>query len=242
MFHEQKTIKDMEKSVRGSKLIYECIADLTPRQTSSESATNEAEMSESEPGKKLVEPIIEEEESGDDSDMGGVDQGEQIPPLEEGPQLRWITKDCQPSTRNPSLEYILTAYEGEPENFQEVQSHKDKECWIKSMKEEMNSLWKNDTYELTELPNNREALENKWVFKLKNDDEKLLKYKTRLVVKGFGQKQGIEFDKIFSPVIKMCSIRVILGLATSMNLELEQLDVKIAFMDGDLDEGILMEH
>ena len=72
--------------------------------------------------------------------------------------------------------------------------------------EEMNSLWKNDTYELTELPKGRKALTNKWVFKLKNDDEKLLKYKARLVVKAFGQKQGINFDEIFSPVVKMCSI------------------------------------
>ena len=109
------------------------------------------------------------------------------------------------------------------------------------MRVEMNSLWKNDTYELIELPKGRKALKNKWVFKLKNDDQKLLKYKTRLVVKGFGQKQGIDFDEIFSPVVKMCSIRVILGLAASMNLELEQLDVKTAFLHGDLNEEIFME-
>ena len=99
----------------------------------------------------------------------------------------------------------------------------------------MNSLWKNNTYELTELPKGRKTLKNKWVFKLKNVDEKLLKYKARLVVKGFGQKQGIGFDEIFSPVMKMCSIQVILRLAASMNLELEQLDVKTAFLHGDLD-------
>ena len=68
------------------------------------------------------------------------------------------------------------------------------------------------------------------MFKLKNDDDKLLKYKARLVVKGLGQKQGIGFDEKFSPVVKMCSIRVILGLVASMNLELEQLDVKTAFL------------
>ena len=79
------------------------------------------------------------------------------------------------------------------------------------------------------------------MFKLKNDDVKLLKYKARLVVKGFGQKQGIDFDEIFSLVVKMCSIQVILRLAPSMNLELEQLDVKTAFLHGDLDEEIFME-
>ena len=109
------------------------------------------------------------------------------------------------------------------------------------MLEEMNSLWKKDTYELIELPKWRKALKNKWVFKLKNDGKKLLKYKAHLVVKGFDQKQGIDFDKIFSLVMKLCSIRIILGLAASMNLELEQLDVKTTFLHGDLDEEIFME-
>ena len=108
-------------------------------------------------------------------------------PLLEGPQLRQTTRERQPSTKYPSSEYILIANEGEPESFQEVQSHKDKDCWIKAMQEEMNSLWKNDTYELTKLLKRRKELKNKWVFKLKNNEEKLLKYKARLVVKGFGQ-------------------------------------------------------
>ena len=105
----------------------------------------------------------------------------------------------------------------------------------------MNSLGKNDTYELTELPKGKKTLKNKWVFKLKNDDEKLFKYKVHLVVKGFGQKQGIDLDEIFSLVVKMFSIRVILGLAVSMNIELEELDVKTAFLHGDLDGEIFMD-
>ena len=67
----------------------------------------------------------------------------------------------------------------------------------------MNSLWKNDTYKLIELLKGRKTLKNKRVFKLKNDDKKLLKYKARLVLKGFGQKQGIDFDEIFSPIVKI---------------------------------------
>ena len=69
---------------------------------------------------ELKEPVIEEEESGDDNDTRGVDQGEQIPPLEEGPQLRWTTRERQPSTRYPSLEYILILDGGELESLQEV--------------------------------------------------------------------------------------------------------------------------
>ena len=149
VFHEHETIEDMEKNVSGAKVTYKGVANVTPGQTSSESATNEVEMSESKPGAELEEPVIEKEESGDDSDTRSVDQREQIPSLEEGLQLRQTTREHRPSTRYQSLEYILIADEGEPESFQEVQSHIDKDCWIKFMQEEMNFLWKNDTYELT---------------------------------------------------------------------------------------------
>ena len=76
VFNEHETIKDMEKNVRGAKLTYEGVTDLTPGQTSSENATNEAEMSESEPRAELEEPVIEEEESGSDTLKfeGPVDQ------------------------------------------------------------------------------------------------------------------------------------------------------------------------
>lgn len=80
------------------------------------------------------------------------------------------------------------------------------------------------------------------MFKLKKDGSgKVVKYKARLVVKGFQQKKGIDFDEIFSPVVKMTSIRIILGMVASMNLELEQMDVKTAFLHGSLDEEIYME-
>ena len=73
------------------------------------------------------------------------------------------------------------------------------------MQEEMNSLHKNKTYEV-ELPKGKKALRNNWVFKLKKDSEKLVKYKARLVVKGFSQKHGVDLDEIFSPVVKMSYI------------------------------------
>ena len=107
------------------------------------------------------------------------------------------------------------------------------------MQEEMESLQKNGTYKLVELPKGKRPLKCKWVFKLKKDgDGKLVRYKARLVVKGFEQKKGIDFDEIFSPVVKMTSIRTILSLAASLDLEVEQLDVKTAFLHGDLEEEI----
>ena len=109
------------------------------------------------------------------------------------------------------------------------------------MHEEMYSLNKNKTYDLVELPKGKKVLKNKWVFKLKKDGHKLVKYKAWLVVKGFSQKQWIDFDVIFFPVVKMSSIRVFLGLVASLDLELEQIDVKTAFLHGDLKEEIYMD-
>ena len=77
---------------------------------------------------------------------------------------------------------------------------------MKAMQEEMDSLHKNKTYELIEIPKGKKALRNKWVFKIKKDSEKLVKYKARLVLKGFSQKHGVDFDEIFSLIVKMSSI------------------------------------
>ena len=80
------------------------------------------------------------------------------------------------------------------------------------------------------------------MFKVKVEEHNLKpRYKARLFVKGLGQRKGIDFDEIFSPVVKMSSIRTVLGLAASLNLEIEQMDVKTAFLHGDLEEKIYMK-
>lgn len=112
--------------------------------------------------------------------------------------------------------------------------------WEHAMKEEMDSLLKNQTWSLVELPEGKKALTNKWVYKIKEEVDGQQRYKARLVVKGFEQKKGIDYDEIFSPVVKMTSIRAILSLVATENLFLEQLDVKTAFLHGDLEEDIYM--
>lgn len=112
---------------------------------------------------------------------------------------------------------------------------------MESIKDEMKSLLENNTYELVELSKGRKALSNKWTFRLKDDRRgNLAKYKVQLVVKGFGQKKRINFDEIFSPVVKLSSIIVILGLTTSLDLEIDQMDEKNVFLYGDLEEEIYM--
>jgi hypothetical protein len=109
------------------------------------------------------------------------------------------------------------------------------------MKEEMDSFVNNQTWDLVQFPVGKRALQNTWVYRLKEEDGGKNKYKARLVVKGFSQKKGIDFDEIFSPVVKMNSIRTILSLVVIEYLHLEQLDVKTTFLHGDLDEQIYMQ-
>ena len=94
------------------------------------------------------------------------------------------------------------------------------------MKDEMDSLLKNKTWELTTLPEGKKALQNKWVYRVKIEHDGSKRFKARLVVKGFQQKKGIVYSEIFSPVVKLTTIRVVLGIVAAENLHLEQLDVK----------------
>eukprot|EP00253_Pinus_taeda_P004894 PITA_04894 len=126
--------------------------------------------------------------------------------------------------------------------FQEAIEGSKSDKWKAAMKDEMMALGKNDTWDLVELPKDMNTVGCKWVFKLKravNDTED--RYKARLVAKGFSQKADIDFHEIFSPAVKIVSVKIVLALVALLDLELQQLDVKTAFLHGDLDEEIYME-
>ena len=117
-----------------------------------------------------------------------------------------------------------------------------KNKWDKGMNEDMDSLVRNQTWGLVKFPAEKRALQNKWVYRLKEEDGGKKWYKVRLVVKGFAQKKGIDFDEMFSPVVKMTSIRNILSLMVVEDSHIEHLDVKTTFIQIDLEEESYMEH
>jgi hypothetical protein len=116
-----------------------------------------------------------------------------------------------------------------------------KKKWEEGMKEEMDYLVNNHTWDLVKLLVGKRALHNKWVYKLKEEDGGIKLYKAGLVVKGFAQKKGIDLDEIFSPIVKMTSIRTILSLKVVEDLHIEQLYVKTTFLHGDFEEEIYMQ-
>ena len=110
------------------------------------------------------------------------------------------------------------------------------------MQDEIISLKKNNTWILVNKPPNKKLVNGKWIFKLKAGalEKEPPRHKARLVVKGFTQREGVYFNEVFSPVVKYSSIRLLLALSVYFDLELEQMDVKTAFLHGSLDEEIFM--
>ena len=228
VFLEDQTIEDfgmIEKSGSSSS----DLIDLEP----SPPIINEENVEEIQPSHDVPN---EEVSQDDELDIEGEEQTQ-----EPQQPMPWRTpRERVASKKYPSHEWVTITEQGEPESYQEAIEKEKKNEWLKAMQEEMKSLHENQTYDIVKLPKGKKVLKNKWIFKVKNDG-KNLRYKARLVVKGFGQRKGVDFDEIFSPVVKMSSIRVVLGMAASLNLEVEQLDVKTAFLHGDLEEEIYME-
>ncbi|KAG8473064.1 hypothetical protein CXB51_035003 [Gossypium anomalum] len=114
----------------------------------------------------------------------------------------------------------------EPSNYSKAVSCKDSEKWMFAMQEEMESLYKNRTWDLVKLSKGKKAVRCKWVFKKKEGTLGVEepRYKARLVAKGYSQIPGVDFTDVFSPVVKHSSIRALLGIVAMHDLELEQLD------------------
>jgi len=116
-------------------------------------------------------------------------------------------------------------------------SAKDQWAWCKAQFEELEALKKHNVYELAHLPPGCKAIKNCWVFNLKSDGHK----KAHLVIKGFSQVEGLDFDEIFSPVVQFKLVHTILMLAALEKWKIEGLDVKSAFLYGMLDAELYME-
>ena len=132
--------------------------------------------------------------------------------------------------------------ENDLETFSQAMSSKESNLWYDAMKDEMDSMSSNEVWDLVELPNGIKAIGCKWVFKTKKDSSgSIERYKARLVAKGFTQKEGIDYKETFSPVSKKDSLRIIMALVAHFDLELQQMDVKTAFLNGNLEEEVYMK-
>lgn len=129
----------------------------------------------------------------------------------------------------------------EPVTVDEAMRRADADLWKSAMAEEFEALESNKTWRLVELPKDKKPIDCKWVFKIKrNTHTNAVRYKARLVVRGFSQRKGIDYDETYSPVVRHTSIRFLLAIAAKLGLRTRQLDVVTAFLNGELEEDIFM--
>jgi hypothetical protein len=131
---------------------------------------------------------------------------------------------------------------GDPGTFKQALKSGSAQHWKTAMEKEFSSLTKHGTWELVDLPEDANLVGSKWVYKTKrNADGTIDKHKARLVAQGYTQEEGIDYNEVFAPVAKYKSIRTILAIANQLNLEVHQMDVCSAFLNGVLEEDIFMK-
>ncbi|RVW11853.1 Retrovirus-related Pol polyprotein from transposon TNT 1-94 [Vitis vinifera] len=130
----------------------------------------------------------------------------------------------------------------EPQTYKEAMSTPEAPYWQEAVNDEINSIMQNHTWELVNLPPGNKPIGCKWIFKRKLQTNGTIdKYKAHLVAKGYRQKEGLDFFDTYSPVTRITSIRMLIATTAIHNFEIHQMDVKITFLNGDLDEEIYME-
>ncbi|BBH08832.1 hypothetical protein Prudu_021148 [Prunus dulcis] len=128
---------------------------------------------------------------------------------------------------------------GEPSSFKVASFSSE---WKQAMKEEIDALHMQGTWILVPSPGDKNIIGSKWVYKIKrNPDGSVGRYKARLVAQGFSQEPGFDFGETFSPIVRHTTVRLVLSIAAMNQWKLRQLDVKNAFLHGDLEEEVFMK-
>jgi hypothetical protein len=131
--------------------------------------------------------------------------------------------------------------EGDPTSFEEAMRSDNSSKWFEAMEDEIKSISTNKVWDLEPIPKGAKTVDCKWIYKTKHDSQgNIERFKARLVAKCFTQREGIDYNKTFSPVSYKDSFRIIIALVTHYDLELHQMDVKMVFLNGHLEKNVYM--
>ncbi|GJQ90757.1 retrovirus-related pol polyprotein from transposon TNT 1-94, partial [Tanacetum coccineum] len=163
--------------------------------------------------------------------------------LEDHPLENIIGELARPvSTRLQLHEQALFCYYDAFLTIVEPKTYKDaltQACWIEAMQEELNEFERLKVWELVPRPDKVMVITLKWIYKVKLDElGGILKNKARLVACGYRQEEGIDFEESFAPVARLEAIRIFLAFAAHMNMVVDQMDVKTAFLNGNMREEV----
>jgi len=130
----------------------------------------------------------------------------------------------------------------EPHTRKDAMTSTEWKQWEQAMQEEYNSLLENQTWEIVDRPTDRKVLTGRWVFKRKlGPDGTVARHKARFVVRGFSQVYGLDFDETYASVVKSASYRILFALQARYGWKCHQMDIKTAFLNGDLEHEIFVE-
>ena len=195
----------------------------------SDSETDQPSTSEKRRPKRAVKPIVRYEPG-----TAGLQFAES-----EGEEF-FKTIDEQYQTHVEA--FINNIGVDEPTTYREAQNSNDWDQWKKAMDDEMNSLQEKKVIEIVDRPENRKVISCKWVYRIKRDSKgNINRYKARLVARGFTQVYGLDYMDTYAPVTRLETIRLLCALAVKRDWEVRHVDVKTAYLNGDLDEEIFME-
>ena len=136
---------------------------------------------------------------------------------------------------------VVSSEMEEPKTVHEALNGEQSSQWREAMESEYSSLLMNDTWDLVPQPEGQNIVGSRWVLKVKRDENGSVdRFKARLVAQGYSQVRGVDYDEVFSPVARNTSVRSLLALANAHDLEVHQMDVKTAFLNGSLDCDIYM--
>lgn len=209
--------------------------------TSKDSNAVEDSVGEASNTESKIEENISDTSGDSDEYMECVQDDEVTPPVrrsERKPKPKnyedFVTFMCK-------SENTRTELNTNPLTVTEALSRIDKDKWKQAMAEEISSFEENDAWQLVDPPASGTIVDCKWVFKRKPDSENKIRYRARLVAKGFTQRQGIDYDETFSPVVRYSTLRLLFALSVKLNLEIRHLDVTTAFLNGFLQEDVYMK-
>ncbi|KXJ70180.1 hypothetical protein RP20_CCG024584 [Aedes albopictus] len=129
----------------------------------------------------------------------------------------------------------------EPHTIKEAMESTEKDLWKAAIKEELQAHEENGTWKVVPLPAGRKTIGCKWIFKRKEDEKgNVVRYKARLVAQGFTQKYGTDYDEVFAPVVKQVTFKALLSVAHQRKMLIKHIDVKTAYLNGELQEMVFM--
>lgn len=153
---------------------------------------------------------------------------------------RNATRACRKDLQLKSLALsVINWVNNVPLSYKEVSGRDDEDKWLKAIDNELESLEKNQTWEIVPKPEKTKLIDTKWVFKVKEDPHET-RYKAKLVLRGFQQRHGTDYIETYSPVARMATIRAILAISVKKKHTIRHLDVTTAFLYGNLDEDVYL--